>query len=127
MECFVTDFGIKTALNTLNHDTLRSIDVITLDEQGVQKKSQASRSTSVDVFGIDISKDLLKGVTGSPRAKVGLFNISGVGTTFSFGKEVKIKDIPTLADQLYSHYKNDYYKNNFAWVDNIRRLEEKKI
>lgn len=126
MECFVTDFGIKTALNTLNHDTLRSIDVITLDEQGVQKKSQASRSTSVDVFGIDISKDLLKGVTGSPRAKVGLFNISGVGTTFSFGKEVKIKDIPTLADQLYSHYKNDYYKKNFAWVDNIRRLEEKK-
>ncbi len=73
MGCFVTDFGIKTALNTLNHDTLRSIDVVTLDEQGVQKKSQASRSTSVDVFGIDISKDLLRGVTGSPKENIGLF------------------------------------------------------
>ncbi|MEF1221220.1 DUF6119 family protein, partial [Photobacterium damselae] len=67
------------------------IDVITLDEQGVQKKSQASRSTSVDVFGIDISKDLLKGVTGSPKVNVGLFNISGSGATFSFGKEIDVK------------------------------------
>jgi len=126
MGCFVTDFGIKTALNTLNHDTLRSVDVVTLDEQGVQKKAQASRSTSVEVFGIDISKDLLRGVTGSPKAGVGLFNISGSGTTFSFGKDIKLKDMPTLVDQIYDHYKSSDYKDSFAWVDNIRRLEEKK-
>lgn len=126
MGCFVTDFGIKTALNTLNHDTLRSIDVVTLDEQGVQKKSQASRSTSVDVFGIDISKDLLRGVTGSPKENIGLFNISGCGATFSFGKEIEIKDMPSLINKIYNHYKSSDYKNSFAWVDNIRRLEEKK-
>lgn len=126
MGCFVTDFGIKTALNTLNHDTLRSIDVVTLDEQGVQKKSQASRSTSVDVFGIDISKDLLKGVTGLPKVDVELFNISGSGMTFSFGKEIKNKDIPFLVNKIYAHYKSYDYRNSFAWVDNIRRLDEKK-
>ncbi|MEZ8149850.1 TIGR04141 family sporadically distributed protein [Vibrio splendidus] len=126
MGCFVTDFGIKTALNTLNHDTLRSIDVITLDEQGVQKKSQAARSTSVDVFGIDISKDLLRGVTGSPKLGIGLFNISGSGTTFSFGKDIDTKEMPALVDKIYDHYKSQDYKNSFGWVDNIRRLEEKK-
>lgn len=126
MECFVTDFGIKTALNTLNHDTLRSVDVITLDEQGVQKKSQASRSSNVGVFGIDISKDLLRGVTGSSKAGVGLFNISGSGTTFSFGKKIKVKDMPALVERIYSYYQSNDYKDSFAWVDNIRRLEEKK-
>lgn len=126
MECFVTDFGIKTALNTLNHATLRSVDVITLDEQGVQKKAQASRSTSVEVFGIDISKDLLRGVTGSPKNGVDFFNISGSGTTFSISKEIEITDIPTLVDQIYDYYKSSDYKKSFAWVDNIRRLEEKK-
>lgn len=125
MDFFVTDFGIKTALNTLNHDTLRSVDVVTLDEQGVQKKAQASRSSSVDVFGIDISKDLLKGVTGSPKSGVGLFNISGSGSTFSFGKEIAIKELPKLVDQIYAHYKSSDYKKSFSWVDNIRRLQEK--
>ncbi|SUI42944.1 sporadically distributed protein [Shewanella baltica] len=87
MECFVTDFGIKTALNTLNHATLRSVDVITLDEQGVQKKAQASRSTSVEVFGIDISKDLLRGVTGSPKNGVDFLIYLEVGLHFHSEKK----------------------------------------
>ena len=66
---FVHDFGIKTALNTLNHDSLRSVDLFTLEDQAVQKKSQASRESSVGGFGIDISRDVLRAVTGngSPR------------------------------------------------------------
>lgn len=125
MGYFVADFGIKTALNTLNHDTLRSVDVITLDEQGVQKKAQASRSASVDTFGIDISRDLLRGVTGSPKYGVDLFNISGSGTTFSFGKSFEVKEVPNLVDEIYEYYNSGNYKKSFAWVDNIRRLEEK--
>ena len=62
MECFVTDFGIKTALNTLNHATLRSVDVITLDEQGVQKKAQASRS-NVELATANFEPSLAKGWT----------------------------------------------------------------
>ncbi|EGQ8047864.1 hypothetical protein HAR85_004706 [Vibrio parahaemolyticus] len=121
---FVSDFGIKTALNTLNHDSLRSVDLITLDDQAVQKKAQAARETGVEVFGIDISKDLLRGVTGSPKGGVGLFNISGCGTTFSFGKSVKVEDIPDLVDVIFDHYKSDAYQASFSWVDNIRRLQE---
>ncbi|WP_208598634.1 TIGR04141 family sporadically distributed protein [Pseudoalteromonas agarivorans] len=39
---FVHDFGIKTALNTLKHDSLRSVDLFTLDDQAVQKKVSSS-------------------------------------------------------------------------------------
>ncbi|MCF5891038.1 TIGR04141 family sporadically distributed protein [Aeromonas veronii] len=126
MSYFVSDFGIKTALNTLDHDSLRGVDIVTLDEQGVHKKTQASRATGVEVFGIDIYKDLIRGVTGSPKFGVELSNISGSGTTFSFGKKIKITEIPSLVDTVYKYYNSTDYKKSFSWVDNIRRLEEKK-
>ncbi|PYD05227.1 hypothetical protein DND90_15850 [Pseudomonas syringae pv. maculicola] len=60
---FVQDFGLKTALNTLDHESLRSVDIHTLDDQPVQKKSQATRDSEISVFGIDISKETLKKVS----------------------------------------------------------------
>ncbi|MEQ3694699.1 MAG: TIGR04141 family sporadically distributed protein [Thalassolituus sp.] len=121
---FVHDFGIKTALNTLKHDSLRSVDLLSLDDQAVQKKSQAARESDVGVFGIDISKDVLKAVTGSPKSSVDLKNISGGDSVFSFGVEVNIDEISNLISTLAGYYKNDSYKGEFSWVDNIRRIKE---
>lgn len=121
---FVYDFGIKTALNTLKHDSLRSVDLFTLDDQAVQKKSQAARESGVGVFGIDISKDVLRAVTGSPKAGVDLNNISGGDSVFSFGVEINIEEICRLISQLSGYYNNDSYKGEFSWVDNIRRVKE---
>ncbi len=121
---FVHDFGIKTALNTLKHDSLRSVDLITLDDQAVQKKSQAARESDVGVFGIDISKDVLRAVTGSPKAGVNLKNISGGDSVFSFGLELNIDEISDLISTLSRYYKNDSYKGEFSWVDNIRKIKE---
>ncbi|SDO05408.1 TIGR04141 family sporadically distributed protein [Vreelandella arcis] len=122
---FVHDFGIKTALNTLNHDSLRSVDLFTLEDQAVQKKSQASRESSVGVFGIDISRDVLRAVTGSPKNSVDLKNISGGDAVYSFGIEMNVNEISQLVDLLSGYYKNDSYKSNFSWVDNIRKVKEK--
>ena len=122
---FVHDFGIKTALNTLNHDSLRSVDLFTLEDQAVQKKAQASRDSGVSVFGIDISKDVLRAVTGSPKAGVELHSISGGDSVYAFGIEINVNEISGLVDLLSGYYKNDSYKNEFAWVDNIRRIKEK--
>lgn len=121
---FVQDFGIKTALNTLNHDSLRSVDLHTLEDQAVQKKTQAARSSEVNVFGIDISKDVLRAVTGSPRQGVNFKNISGGDAVFSFGIEFDVKDLPGIANQISNYYKSEDYKANFAWVDNIRKIKD---
>jgi uncharacterized protein (TIGR04141 family) len=121
---FVHDFGIKTALNTLKHDSLRSVDLLTLDDQAVQKKSQASRESGVGVFGIDISKDVLRAVTGSPKAGINLKNISGGDSVFSFGVEINISEISVLISLISGYYNNDSYKGGFSWVDNIRRVKE---
>ncbi|WP_168409232.1 TIGR04141 family sporadically distributed protein, partial [Erwinia amylovora] len=67
---FVSDFGIKSALNMLKPDSLRSVDTFTIDDSPVQKKTQASLDTEISMFGVDISKDILRAVTGSPLDEV---------------------------------------------------------
>lgn len=121
---FVHDFGIKTALNTLNHDSLRSVDLFTLEDQAVQKKSQASRESTVGVFGIDISRDVLRAITGSPKSNVNLKNISGGDSVYSFAIDIDVDEISGLADLLSNYYSNESYKNGFSWVDNIRKVKE---
>lgn len=125
LKYFVHDFGIKTALNTLKHDSLRSVDLFTLEDQAVQKKSQASRESSIGVFGIDISRDVLRAVTGSPKPGVNFKNISGGDSVYSFGTEINVSEISDLVDLLSDYYDNDSYKKEFSWVDNIRRIKEK--
>jgi len=122
--CFQQDFGIKTALNTLNHQSLRSVDLHTLEDQPIQKKSQAARGSEASVFGIDIFRDVLRAVTGSPRPGVDYKSISGGDAIYSFGLEMLVEDMPQIASELITHYQLSLYKDSFGWVDNIRRIKD---
>ncbi|WP_421205342.1 TIGR04141 family sporadically distributed protein [Aeromonas enteropelogenes] len=121
---FEQDFGLKTALNTLNHQSLRSVELHTLEDQPIQKKSQATRDSDASVFGIDIFRDVLRAVTGSPRVGIGYKNISGGDAIYSFGIEMLVEDIPEIAADLLGYYNLDLYKKSFSWVDNIRRVKD---
>ncbi|MBT11028.1 MAG: hypothetical protein CMI02_03220 [Oceanospirillaceae bacterium] len=122
--CFQQDFGLKTALNTLNHQSLRSVDLHTLEDQPIQKRSQAARGSEASVFGIDIFRDVLRAVTGSPRAGVGFKNISGGDAIYSFSQEMLVSEMPRVASRLIYFYQLDLYKDSFGWVDNIRRIKD---
>lgn len=121
---FVQDFGLRTALNTLDDKSLRSVDLHTLEDQPVQKKSQAARDSEVGVFGIDILRDVLRAVTGVPKRGVGLMHIAGGDSMFSFGAEMEAADFPALARSIKGHYVNDDYKTSFSWVDNVRKVKD---
>ncbi len=122
--CFEQDFGLKTALNTLNHRSLRSVDLHTLEDQPIQKKSQATRGSEASVFGVDIFRDVLRAVTGAPRTGVGYKNISGGDAIYSFGLEMMVEEIPQIATDLLGYYELELYKDSFGWVDNIRRVKD---
>ena len=121
---FEQDFGLRTALNTLNHQSLRSVDLHTLEDQPIQKKTQATRGSEASVFGIDIFRDVLRAVTGSPRAGVGYKNISGGDAFYSFGIDMVVADIPQIAANLLGYCELEIYKRSFGWVDNIRRVKD---
>lgn len=121
---FVQDFGLRTALNTLDEKSLRSVDLHTLEDQPVQKKSQAARDSEVSVFGIDILRDVLRAVTGVPKRGIGLMQIAGGDATFSFSTEMEAADFPELARRIKGYYANDDYKTSFSWVDNVRKVKD---
>ncbi|AXW60599.1 hypothetical protein CJO94_00060 [Ralstonia solanacearum] len=121
---FVQDFGLRTALNTLDEKSLRSVDLHTLEDQPVQKKSQAARDSEVGVFGIDILRDVLRAVTGVPKRGVGLRQIAGGDAMFSFSAEMEAADFPALARRIKGYYANDDYKMSFSWVDNVRKVKD---
>ncbi|MBH2072182.1 MAG: TIGR04141 family sporadically distributed protein [Burkholderiales bacterium] len=120
----ISDFGIKTALNTLDHNTLRTVDLFSLEQSPIQKRNQATRSANINDFGIDVSRDVLKGVTGEPVEGVGWSTISGGGNQYGF--TVKIADYSELigvAKNLVEKYELGTYTDNFSWVDNIQRVK----
>lgn len=121
---FVQDFGLRTALNTLDEKSLRSVDLLTLEDQPVQKKSQAARESEVGVFGIDILRDVLRAVTGVPKRGIGLRQIAGGDAMFSFSAEMEATDFPVLARRIKGYYANDDYKTSFSWVDNVRKVKD---
>ena len=121
---FAQDFGLKTALNTLSPDELKSVNLHTLDDQPIQKQTRTARNSHQNTFGIDIFKDILRSVTGSPREGIQLKNIRGSGPVFSFSTTHALDQLPGTLDEVASYYHKDDYKQAFAWVDNISKVSD---
>jgi uncharacterized protein (TIGR04141 family) len=60
-------FGLKVALNAVDPEKLRSLDSRTFEQMTLQTRRQASRATTLQGFGVDVTSDLLRSVTGEPR------------------------------------------------------------
>jgi uncharacterized protein (TIGR04141 family) len=120
----VPDFGLKAALNGLQHDSLRSVDSFTLEDQPVHTRSQASRASGIEVFGLDVGRDILRAVTGSPRADVHVHTLSGGESTLSISANVNFPGLGSLCDELLALYRKRLYREHFGWVDNIRQVRD---
>lgn len=60
-------FGLIATLNCVDPGSLRSIDTRTIEETTLLTRRQASRSSRLDAFGVDVARDMVGGVTGRPR------------------------------------------------------------
>ena len=66
-DCWEERFGLLVALNALGERPLRSLDKQTFDAISRHTREQASQDVSAQDFGLDIERDLLRAVTGSPE------------------------------------------------------------
>jgi len=126
-EFTVPDFGLKTSLNALKHDSLRSLDTFTVEDQTVHVRSQASRASGVDVFGLDIGRDILRAITGNPRADVPFGSVSGSEGTIAITSHTDFAGLADVCRTLLNLYRKRIYRENFSWVDNISRVIDPTI
>lgn len=119
-------FGLLTALNSIDENKMRSVDISTLESVLLNNRMQVSSLSEINDFNINENKDVLKAVTGRIEEKDISETISGRDSLiFSTGKTYKT--IGPAIDRYYSIYKSDKYKKNFGWVDNILPIRSEEI
>lgn len=118
------NFGLKVALNTINPNKMRSVNAATIEDMVVMTQRQASYSTGQDEFGINVTNDIMKGLTGEPYDSIFGNHISGkdslVVSAFMEMSELKDKLEP-----YYDAFNGERYKSiGFEWVDNVSEIRD---
>jgi len=111
-------FGLRVALNLIDPRQLRSLDTKTFEDVVVTTSTQASRSTELPTFGVDISSDILRAATGEPRDTTLSKRLSGADALV-LSTTRKPEELASLLDELLLAFQSDAYKADFAWIDQL--------
>ncbi len=122
----VRQFGLRAALNLVDPARLRSMDTKTFEDLVVSRSTQSSKSSELPAFGIDISKDILRGVAGVPRDATLASRLHGADA-ITLVTRVEAAELSNLCSRLLADYSRDDYKDNFAWIDQLAVVEDPAI
>lgn len=123
-EAIEEHFGLRTAINLVGAEGIRSIDKRRLDVVALQSREQSSREAGTTEFGIDIEQDLLRAITGRPQDLSLGEQVSG---TDSLRIRVKssLIELHDYLDAYLDKYESDDYKENFSWIDHLSEIHDK--
>lgn len=119
-------FGLKVALNRIDPAQLRSMDTKTFEDLVVTRTLQASKSTDLPTFGVDISRDILRAVTGEPRDTSLSKRLSGADALV-LGTTTKASELPKMLGEIFDAFTEDAYKDNFAWIDHLSLVTDNPV
>lgn len=118
-------FGLKIVLNTVGINDIRKISKVSVGSNQKQSQEQMPKATNINEFGFDLERDLIKSVTGKSNDE--MFekgNLIG-GDIFSVLVNRNINNIEEFLIYCYKKYKEEKYKENFEWIDNIKEVKSK--
>lgn len=123
-DSFEEHFGLRVALNSIGRENIRSISKKSFDEIGKNSTEQASLESNVDSFGLDIEQDLLRAVSGTPEDPT-LGNRMMGKDALSVSVTADLKQLPELLQRYLQKYRDDSYKEDYPWVDQIEEVTSK--
>jgi uncharacterized protein (TIGR04141 family) len=119
-EAFEYDFGLKVVLNTVAPDQLKSVDSKTIDETTMHTRRDVSRDSTFSAFGLDVTRDLLRAVTGTPRDKTLGPRLTG-SDALGLQTRLQVPELAGLLTRLLEAYEEDtYIANGFDFIDFLR-------
>jgi len=120
-------FGLKVVLNSVNPESLRSIDKTTLGSVPKHTREQIGKDSIAGDFGIDIEQDLVSSVTGKSRAEYGQLGKTITGKdALAVSAKVDVSNIQDFLAFCYERYLSDEYKKDFEWIDQIAEVRNSK-
>jgi uncharacterized protein (TIGR04141 family) len=119
---WVRDFGLRATLNKVDPMKLRSVDSKIYDDMVVSTRRQTSQRSKVEAFELDISRALLRGVTGEADEHDIFTRITG-SSSVQVTTELAFGDLGEILGDLLDAYTDNAYQQNFGWVDNVREVD----
>src|SRR5690606_24117964 len=114
-EAFEERFGLLVTLNSVPANALRSIDKRTfVDDQN--SRVQTSQAAAALEFGVNIERDLIRGIVGRPNQD-GLGNKLAGADSLTASIEVEIPEFGTLLRRYLKAFESKEYQRTFPWVD----------
>ena len=115
-------FGLIVTINRVNADQLKSVDIKNYESTQFQVRKQAAGNTALDTFGLDIRRDILSAVAGSPtNTKIG-YSLAGKDS-LSILTDKSVTQLKEICDELLIAYKEDKYKERFGWIDQLKQVK----
>lgn len=122
-DCHERDFGLKVALNRIHPERLKSVDLRTYEDMVVITRKQTSRAAQMGSFGLDISRDLLRGVAGDPEGQTFAKRLAG-RDALTFWTDISIEELGSQCEAILAAYNDVRYKERFGWVDHVRIVRD---
>lgn len=113
-------FGLVVTLNSIRSDALRSVDKRTLvdDQNSRVQTSQAAPALS---FGVDIERDLVRGIVGRPTDLALGRRLAGADA-LTVTADVTVPALRKLLRRYLKKFNSKDYQASFPWVDQVRQL-----
>lgn len=133
-DAYIRNFGLRVALNALFEGDrgeaefdplrLRSVQSRRISANTIRQQGQANRASSLEEFEVDITRDLLSGVTGRPvdEDKWGT-RLTG-SNALHVGVDAHFEDLPALCVQMLKAEASTDYKTRFSWIDHVGRVDD---
>lgn len=123
-DCWEERFGLKSALNIIEENSIKSLDKKTFDSISIIAREQASKEIRAEEFGLDIEKDLLSAVVGFPKDKSYGERASGMDS-FKVAIRSELEDIGLICGKIYDKFNDKSYKERYPWVDHLSEVKDK--
>ncbi|MFA6232317.1 MAG: TIGR04141 family sporadically distributed protein [Rhodanobacter sp.] len=118
------NFGIRCVLNLAETNSLRGIRRDRIAEDTLQAIEQIPDSDDISRFGMDLEKDLLRGVKAKVDPALGYGRWVAGGDSFKTSLDLSKETFVGFLARCLDLYSAQTYKSRFEWVDNIVPLRD---
>lgn len=119
------NFGLIVAANLIDPQKIKSLNSMTIEDTIIDTQKQSMFYSSQTDLQVDANKEILKSVSGAPKLESEARFLVGTDS-LTATRKMKIEDIKESIKFYYNAYKkDDYKKNGFAWLDNVKKEKDK--
>ncbi|WP_354690175.1 TIGR04141 family sporadically distributed protein [Phytobacter sp. RSE-02] len=121
----VKEFGLKTTLNAIAQNKIRSLDKGNHNEMNLLTRSQSTKEVTIQNLKIDSELDILTTLTGMCTENLLGDKVTG-RDALVITPEICFKDITYLLDKIIEVYRRPL-PGEFEWINNIKQADDDEI